>query len=264
VSGEDERQRVGYMGTESIALSRPNVGTSQNQVLTQSADSNLHWEKRLAAEGLAPLDCAGDKGISARRFPADDSSHVVMASAVERWQAWARSVLGDHLFTSPKHRAVWELYAAGKSYSQIQNAVGGSRRAISWAVAAVESAAPPKPCGNPWRQDHRGHGAAKDPRIVWYAARRRRRAALKQKVEPMPPNPITKFSRIILARNEELEITGRRPAVILQNVTGRFVNGGIEVLGQVDAFTKEVHAFPYVMWLPAARIRQADRMQEGT
>jgi hypothetical protein len=191
------------------------------------------------------------------------------AEAVERWQSWARAVIDSPAITTPKQRAIWMLYADGKSYSQIQAAVGGSRRAVSWAIASVESKAPPKPCANPWRQDLRGHDQSKDPRIAWYAARRRRRADKKQLKQPqededMPPNPIQRFSRVLFV-GHDVEWPGQRPTDRLINANGRYVNGGIEFYScVVKGNPNQVKEFPHAIWVSGPRIKQADREQETT
>lgn len=219
------------------------------------------WEALLKAEGLGHLDGVCGATSGRHEFPVE-TSHVAMSDAVTMWQNWALGVLDTHAFTNERQREIWTHYASGKSYGQIQALVGGSRRAISWAVAAVESTAPVKPCGNPWRQDHKGHAAAKDPRIAWYEARRRRRAEQRQE-KTMAQSPVTRFSRILFVPGQELEVIGRPVRnSMLMNVTGRHVNGGIEVYGQIDKATDEVHPFPYAMWLPGNRIKQADRLQD--
>jgi hypothetical protein len=224
------------------------------------------WEARLASEGLAPLD--QHRATSKRSASLRPWRHAAEhAEAVERWQAWAIIVLNQHEFRSDRQRAIWSLYAAGKTYSQIQAQLGGSRRSVSWAIAAVESAAPPKPCANPWRQDLRGHEQTKDPRIAWYAARRRRRAALKQSKKPeeedMPPNPIHHFSRVLFV-GHDVEWPGQRPTDRLLNANGRFVNGGIEFYSMViKGSPDQVKEFPRAIWVSGPRIKQADREQEA-
>ena len=222
------------------------------------------WERQLADEGLAPLDGAqtvNDRGTSWRR----EVNHEERAEAVKRWQTWAHAVFVSQLFSSPRQQRIWQLYADGKSYSQIQKELGGSRRSVSWAVATVESAAEPKPCANPWRQDLRGQDTAKDPRIVWYAARRRRREELKQKGEPMAaPNPLQLYDLIRLNARDEvsLGIANRRPSDRLTNVMARQTAGGMEIYAIVDKSDPTPKQLPRIILLPWTRIAQADRAQE--
>ena len=224
------------------------------------------WERQLAEEGLASLDRGSQVSRDGAPWRAE-RGHEVKAETVVRWQAWARAVVDSSAISTPKQRAIWTLYAEGRSYSQIQAAVGGSRRSISWAVAAVESSAPPKPCANPWRQDLRGHEQLQDPRIAWYAARRRRRAAAKQLKQPqededMPPNPIQRFARVLFV-GHDVEWPGQRPTDRLINANGRYVNGGIEFYSMVvKGNPDQVKEFPRAIWVSGPRIKQADREQE--
>jgi len=70
------------------------------------------------------------------------------------WLAWAKEAGELFPFTSPRQRRIWTLYADGIPLTQINIAVGGSRRSITKAIHRVTLAHPP-PIPNPWRKSGR-------------------------------------------------------------------------------------------------------------
>jgi hypothetical protein len=114
-------------------------------------DMAATWERRLAREGLAPLDSPRGDLVSKRgahvRGNVDSSS-----AAVAQHREWALSVLGAHAFSGAGRRA-WTMYADGKSFSEIEAATGMGRRDISRLVAEVrlQHGGPE----NPWKKSGR-------------------------------------------------------------------------------------------------------------
>lgn len=145
------------------------------------------WDAKLASEGLAPVDDGSGqnwvRGGPGRRIEFEDpnlsSGQVNRATAqlwtsalnpeaIDAWLSWASDVLHTHAFAKGQ-RKVWELYAEGKTYSEIETATRTGRRDISRIVADVEAKSPAPPCPNPWRKS--GRAAPRAEGLIDVAAR---------------------------------------------------------------------------------------------
>jgi hypothetical protein len=114
--------------------------------------SVLWWERRLASEGLAPLDMDSGDGciaVSARgngiphtpdarpdrarerhRFCGTWEQVATAWTAREQYGQLQRDVMRTHRFRRPADRRVWKLHAAGKSL----RAIARAERTTLWDV----------------------------------------------------------------------------------------------------------------------------------
>ena len=204
--------------------------------LTEAAHVS-EWEAVLEREGLSPLD--SETRVSQR----GQSARVQDEAAPTGFLSWARDVLDTHAFDCPRDKAVWELYAAGKTQTEIleqlpflPGAPGGRRpqelrlhrKAIERSIARVKRSAPPQPIANPW---------IKNPRLRDLEYRR-----MTEKEETMKPQqtrqPIEYAS--IQLKTEGLDVPGlsRKGMLvpmkdhrnIVQPLMGIPHAGGIDVL----------------------------------
>ncbi len=212
------------------------------------------WERRLAAEGLAPLDAGTmvtSRGTQRRHSRGASESRELFLS-------WAKGVLRTAPFKSEHQRRVWELYAAGKSVSEIQSALaalprvsrsarrvqvtGVSRRSVSLALDRVRRMlAVPSPVRNPWWKGGNGKthlsGPALEALVRKVVGKLRRMSASEQEllqhieVHTMGNEKATttRYDRIVL--KQTLVIPGIATAKdMLLNVDGRAHAGGIDVV----------------------------------
>jgi len=219
------------------------------------------WDARLAAEGLGVV--SWNQPVEARQGGGLHEA-VRRKIAVERWTAWAERVRETASFRTERHRRVWELYAAGKRYGEIQAELRCRRRAISEAVAEVEASAPPKPCANPWRQDHRGaRNGTRVRHLNGFQKRKQREERERESMEAKKPAPLVHYSRILLMRGHEVMIPGAtRDKSTLFNVEGRIHAGGVEVMFITDKVSGERRPVVPHVTVPWIHMIQAERLPE--
>lgn len=207
----------------------------------------LEYERQLESEGLGVLDGSDLAARQGFRHAAkgDEPSSTERAvslgaslDAVRRWQAWARAVAEDFEFSGARQRAVWHLYANGSPLTEIQQAMGGSRRSITKALDRVKRGSPSAPVPNPWRRS--GRDAPGKPQL----------RPVPLEAEDMAKQALN-YKRIMLRKGWEVYLPDR-PHVALErivNVEGTPHAGGIDVvaLGGV------------VVTVPWWKIQQADQ-----
>lgn len=184
-------------------------------------------EERLAAEGLAPLDCPG--GMVSQRGGSHDRS--LDAHARDRYLAWARGLLRRRDYfprqradASVQLRAVWRLHAQGKSNGQVARKLRVSRGVVEKALRVVTRRAPPPPVANPWRRSGREQ--------AWKhieAKRNERTNMAEEKGAKQTLEKWVRYSLIQTLSTHTVDVPGQRPKSQLIDVDGRPHAGGIDV-----------------------------------
>ena len=155
----------------------------------------------------------------ARRSAGHLSAEAKDAAVI--WLAWAKEAGELFPFTSPRQRRIWTLYADGIPLTQINIAVGGSRRSITKAIHRVTLAHPP-PIPNPWRKS--GRDQVPTLRLV-------PREDDEDMANPLQPKPLLTYKAIKMRRGFAQTLPGNpREKDILLNVEGRPTPWGIDLV----------------------------------
>lgn len=232
------------------------------------------WERRLAREGLAPLD--NDLGLGGAPHTATCACGKCARGLLGRpgeqqaaagaWLAWARDVMDTHEFGGTRQRSVWRLYSEGATLTEIQRKLRVSRRAITRAIERVERTAPPAPCENPWRKSGRTEPKQRmdDSQVIALL-----RSLVARQLEGNDMAGITNkpnvvhYSRILLLPGRTVDARlariGARDRVAFTDIDGRPHAGGIDVeLETQDPAADNAKTITRVT-LPWSMIRQAEQ-----
>lgn len=197
------------------------------------------WERRLAADGLAPV--APLRAVELRDSDAPAVEVESAAETIAAWQAWARGVLETDVFDEDElpplrdakgryppgvsgtvvskamRRRVWDLYADGKTYREIHLALGISRAAVNRAIVAVKRAVAvtkrSDACANNHVLDEANTYTAPGGRPQCLTCKRERDKLARAIAAEAPVNPHRKGARGATPQRVEVAIKAADPRV---------------------------------------------------